>query len=449
MNTPRIMLAAFASGSGKTTVTCALLQALVNKNLKSAAFKCGPDYIDPMFHSQIIGVPCCNLDVFMLGEDIVLSLLVKNSNQADIAVLEGVMGYYDGLYGVSTYASSYHVADITKTPVVLVVNGGGTFLSLAALIKGFAAFKTDSHIKAVILNNISSKSYNMYKTIIEEVSGLPVLGYLPKLPQAIFDSRHLGLVTAAEVKDLKEKMNILAQNAQEYIDIDAFLKIAAQAAPIETTYIAAAKVAEVTIAIACDKAFSFYYADGLDVLKEMGAVLVPFSPLADKKLPLCNGLILGGGYPELYAKILQDNISLRQDILQKYLDGLPIYAECGGFMYLLDSLKQKDGAVFNMCGVIKGQSFMTDSLKRMGYATVTCQQDNILCCKNMAVKAHEFHCSDSTNNGNVFMAQKNNGQSWPCIHANGQIFAGYPHFHFSGAPILAQNFIKACAAINK
>jgi len=439
------MLAAFASASGKTTVTCALLQSLVNKNLKTAAFKCGPDYIDPMFHSQIIGVPSCNLDIFMLGENTVLSLLAKNSAQADIALLEGVMGYYDGLYGIDTYASSYHVADITKTPVVLVVNGGGTFLSLAALIKGFTAFKADSHIKAVILNNINSKSYNMYKSIIEEISGLPVLGYLPVLPQATLDNRHLGLVTAAEVQGLKEKIRILAQNAQEYIDIDALLKIAAQAPSIEATYTVADKVAEVTIAIACDKAFSFYYADSLDVLKEMGVALEPFSPLTDKKLPPCQGLILGGGYPEIYAEVLQNNTTLRQDIRQKVLDGLPVYAECGGFMYLLDSLKQKNGAVFDMCGVIKGQSFMTDSLKRMGYATFTCIKDNMLCYEGTAIKAHEFHCSDSTDNGDVFMAQKNNGQSWPCIYAHDNIFAGYPHFHFSGVPILAQNFIKACA----
>jgi len=444
------MFAAAASGSGKTTVTCAVLQALKNRGIKPAAFKCGPDFIDPMFHSEIIGAHARNLDLFMLPEEVCKYLLAVNSAQADIAVLEGVMGYYDGLGAASAEASSYHLAVVTETPVVLVVDCSGASLSLAALVNGFARFRPDSGIEGIILNNLSNSLYQEYKQMLEAKTGLSVVGFLPPLPECFLESRHLGLVTAAEVEDLKQKMALLAQQAERTIDLDMLFKIADKAPQLAYQEININKGTPVTIGVAKDRVFCFYYQDSLELLEKMGAVIHFFSPLHDKTLPVCDGLLLGGGYPELYAEKLAENIFMLKSLKEALAAGIPCLAECGGYMYLLESLVDKEGREYKMTGFLPGQARVTSHLNRFGYITLTALKDNVLCPAGETIKAHEFHYSDSTDNGNGFLAVKPiGGRSWNCIHTQGNLVAGYPHFHFWSNINFAYSFLERCRAYRK
>ncbi len=306
MKMPRFMISATGSGCGKTTITCGILKALMNKGLKVAAFKSGPDYIDPMFHSKVIGAKSRNLDVFMLGKETVRFLAAKNACDVEVSVFEGAMGFYDGM-GKTAEASAYDLACTCDVPVVLVVNGKGAALSVAAQIKGFKEFRKDSHIVGAILNNVNPMSYAYYKEVIEAESGVKLLGYFPVLENCNFESRHLGLVTAEEIGDLQAIVERLALQAEKSLDLEGLLEIAQEAPALEYTPQNVEALGKVKLAVAQDKAFCFYYQDALDLLTELGAELVPFSPINDKHLPECDGLVLGGGYPELYAKQLAEN----------------------------------------------------------------------------------------------------------------------------------------------
>lgn len=444
MKLPRFMISAPGSGTGKTTLVCGLLKALMNKGLSVAAFKSGPDYIDPMFHSRVIGAKSRNLDLFMLGKETARMLAAKNSRQADVAVFEGAMGFYDGM-GTTTEASAYELACTCDVPVVLVVNGKGAALSVAAMIKGFKDFRSDSHIVGAILNNVNPMSYMFYKSVIEQEAGVKLLGYFPVMQDCNFESRHLGLVTAEEIGDLQQIVDRLAEQAAKSIDLDALLELAKQAAPLEYTPVCLEPVGKARVAVAQDKAFCFYYQDALDLLCELGAELVPFSPVNDAHLPQnCSGIILGGGYPELYAEQLADNITMRQDIKAAIDGGMPCFAECGGFMYLLERYREGDRA-FAWVGAIAGETAMTKKLTRFGYVHLTAQKDNVLCNAGGEINGHEFHYSDSTNNGSCFMAAKASGRgSWECAVANNTMYAGYPHIHLWGNMEFARSFMQHC-----
>ena len=441
---PRFMITAPNSGSGKTTITCAILKALLNQGLKPAAFKAGPDYIDPMFHSRVVGAKSRNLDIFMLGENTCRYLLAKNTQNIDVAVLEGVMGFYDGI-GTTPEGSAYALAKETDTPVIMTVAAKGASLSLAALINGFKNFREDSNIKGVILNNVSEMTYRYYKDVIEKETGVKLLGYMPEMDDCGFESRHLGLITAEEINDLQAIINRLAEQAAATIDIAAIIEIAKEAPVLSCMEPKTEKVARVRIAIAQDKAFCFYYQDSLDLLVEMGAELIPFSPLVDNELPPCEGLFLGGGYPELYAEQLAKNTSMLASIKQFVLQNKPCLAECGGFMYLMERYTDKDGASWPWVGAIKGEVHMTKKLKRFGYITLESSTDNLLAKIGEKINAHEFHYSDSNANGSSFVAKKASSKAqWECINADDSLCAGYPHMHLWGNPNFAANFIRAC-----
>ena len=445
MKMPRFMISATGSGCGKTTITCGILKALMNKGLKVAAFKSGPDYIDPMFHSKVIGAKSRNLDVFMLGKETVQFLAAKNASDVDVSVFEGAMGFYDGM-GKTAEASAYDLACTCNVPVVLVVNGKGAALSIAAQIKGFKEFRQDSHIVGAILNNVNPMSYAYYKEAIEAESGVKLLGYFPVLENCNFESRHLGLVTAEEIGDLQAIVDRLALQAEKSLDLEGLLKIAKEASDLEYVPQNVEAVGKVKLAIAQDKAFCFYYQDALDLLSELGAELVPFSPIADKYLPECDGLILGGGYPELYAKQLAENTNLLSEIKTALANGLPCFAECGGFMYLLERYID-EGTTYNWVGAVAGETFMTKKLNRFGYINLTAQNDNVLCKAGETINGHEFHYSDSTNNGTGFLASKASGKGeWNCANVSETLYAGYPHIHLWGNPNFARNFVKACLA---
>ncbi len=443
---PRFMLAAPASGSGKTTLTCAVLKALMNKGLKTAAFKSGPDYIDPMFHSRVIGTKSRNMDLFMLPEETAKYLLAKNGKDCDIAVLEGAMGFFDGM-GTTLKGSAYDLARLTQTPVILVVNAKGAALSIAAMIEGFKNFRKDVNVAGAVLNNVTAMSYLFYKEAIEKETGIPLLGYMPHMENCNFESRHLGLVTAGEITGLQEIINTLAAQAEKSIDFDRLLEIAAAAPALTYTDLQQEKIAGVKIAVAYDKAFCFYYQDALELLESLGAELVYFSPLEDKKLPECDGLYLGGGYPELYAKVLQDNFSMRASIKNAVDSGLPCIAECGGFMYLMKAFRDKNGQVYDWAGVVDGETYMTQKLNRFGYVVLTAKRDNLLCKKGGQINGHEFHYSDSTNNGDTFAVAKASGtKAWEAVYTTANLYAGYPHIHLWGNTEFAVNFVKACRA---
>lgn len=443
---PRFMISAPGSGSGKTTIVCGLLKALMEKGLTVAAFKSGPDYIDPMFHSRVIGAKSRNLDLFMLGQDTARYLVAKNARQADVAVFEGAMGFYDGM-GKTTEASAYDLACTCDVPVVLVVNGKGAALSIAATIKGFKDFRKDSHVVGAILNNVKPMSYLFYKDIIEKEAGVKLLGYFPVMEGCNFESRHLGLVTAEEIGDLQQIVAKLAAQAAKSIDLDALLELAAQAAPLVYNEVSLEPVGRVRIAVAQDKAFCFYYQDALDLLAELGAELVPFSPMTDAHLPEgIGGLVLGGGYPELYAAQLAANKTLLQEVRTAISGGLPCFAECGGFMYLLERYREGD-KVYSWVGALEGESAMTQKLTRFGYVHLTAQKDNVLCHAGGVINGHEFHYSDSTNNGTDFIAAKASGRgSWECATATPTLYAGYPHIHLWGNVDFARSFVQHCAA---
>lgn len=440
---PRIVLAGTNSGCGKTTVACAILQALVNRELNVGAFKCGPDYIDPMFHSRIIGAECTNLDLFFFDENTLKYLLAKNGAGRDISVIEGVMGFYDGMGLTTTAASTYEVSLFTESPTVLVVAAKGASLSVMAVIQGFLDFCPNNLIKGVILNQCTASTYSVLAKEIEArfAGRVQPLGFLPTMRECSLESRHLGLITAAEVQGLHEKLNMLASQAERTIDIDGLLALAASAAPVYCEEVNLPKQREtVRIAVARDNAFCFYYEDSLDALREMGVELVPFSPLSDSELPQdIQGMYLGGGYPELYAQRLSENAPMRASVKAALERGVPCIAECGGFMYLTESI-----AGYPMVGFIPGKSFDTGKLTRFGYISLKAGHDTLLCTAGGEIRGHEFHHWDSENTGGSFTAVKASGKSWKCVHATETLYAGYPHFHFYSNPDFAVSFYNAC-----
>lgn len=443
---PRILLGAAASGSGKTLITCGLLQALKNRKLQVTSFKCGPDYIDPMFHSRVIGTKSRNLDSFFADEDTVRYLLEKNARDCEISVIEGVMGYYDGLAGISPKASAYDVAKITKTPAVLIVNAKGMSLSAAAFIKGFVEYQEDSQIRGVILNQVSSMMYPRLKQIIEEELSIKVYGYVPVVKDCVLESRHLGLVMPEEIVDLQQKLMKLAEILEKFVDIDGLLELAehAEELPVQESPVAYHTGRKIRIALAKDEAFCFFYQDNLELLEEMGAELVPFSPIHDKKLPEhIDGMLFHGGYPELYAKKLSENKEMLAAVCAAVQTGIPYMAECGGFMYLHQEMEDMEGHSWPMAGVIHGKSWRTPRLTRFGYITLedgTCFGEHV-----GAIRAHEFHYFDSDRCGEAYTAKKPlSSRSWKCIHSDGQGMSGFPHMYYYSNLQVPEQFLRAC-----
>ncbi len=472
---PRFMIAAAGSGSGKTTVTCGLLAAFARRGVKMASFKCGPDYIDPMFHTEVLGIPSRNLDLFFTDENATRFLLCRAAAAAfgerdegpALALIEGVMGYYDGLAAISTKASSYDLARATQTPAVLLADCRGRSVSILAELKGFLEYREDSGIRGVILNRLSPMLYPEMKRMIEEELNIAVCGYVPVMKDCGLESRHLGLVTAQEVGNLREIVERLADQMEKTVDLDRLLELAEQTpeltyhmtGPIaggETEPVGKGQKKKPRIGVARDKAFCFYYQDNMDLLEELGAELAPFSPLEDSALPEgLSGLIFGGGYPELYLKQLSQNRGLMGEIRAALESGMPCIAECGGFMYLHEWILDEEGGRWPMAGVIKGESFPTGKLGRFGYISLTARRDTLLCREGGTLRGHEFHYWDSTNTGDCYLAEKPlRNRTWNCIlsdgiQTQGNLSAGYPHIHFYSNPQAAGRFVTACSSFSR
>ncbi len=465
MRTPGILLAAPASGSGKTLITCGILQAFVNRGWKTVSFKCGPDYIDPMFHGKVIGTKSRNLDTFFTDADTTRYLYDKNTEGFDLAVVEGVMGYYDGLGGIRTEGSTYDVACTLDLPVILIVNCRGASLSVLATIRGFLEYRQDSHICGVILNQISPMIYGQLRVLIEQELHIRVFGYVPKVTELSLDSRHLGLVLPGEIEALQKKLNDLAEKLEETLDLNGIAKAGCH----NQIQISEMKTAQnrmtvktgirevirslsfpdkIRIAVAKDDAFCFTYLDNLELLEEMGAKLVPFSPVRDGRLPeAVSGLILSGGYPELHAKELGSNCSMRASVRKAVADGMPCIAECGGFLYLHRELEGTDGRFYPMAGVLDAKAYRTEKLSRFGYVTLVAEEDQLLGKAGTQIRGHEFHYWDSESCGESFHARKPAGRrEWDCVHGTNTLYAGFPHLFYYSNLQVPHAFLRACFA---
>lgn len=455
MKINRFMIAAPKSGSGKTMITCALLQLLKDSGKNVLSYKCGPDYIDPMFHKKVLGVPSKNLDTFFTDEKTTVQLFLDERADGDFAVLEGVMGLYDGLGGIYEQGSSYHLAKVTQTPIILVVDAKGMGKSVLALIAGFLQYDTHHLIKGVLLNRMSKGYYDIIKPLIEKELSVKVVGYFPEQKDIGLSSRHLGLVMPDELADIKEQLDELAERLKKTIDLDMLLDIAVEAEEItKTTNTEQMQIQNqnntVNIAVAMDEAFCFYYEDNLRLLEKCGAKLQYFSPLHDTKLPdNCDALLLGGGYPELYAKELSENLSMRNSIKTAFKTGLPTVAECGGFMYLhtyIHNICEEDADaqnyVFGMTGALDSECHFKGKLVRFGYIELEEKHNNFL-PTDEKIRAHEFHYYDSTDNGADCIATKPaTGRSYDCVISHDNYWLGFPHLYYPSNPHFAESFVR-------
>ena len=453
----RLMIAAPKSGAGKTLVTCGLLKALSRRGFHPAAFKCGPDFIDPMFHRKVLGIPGANLDSFFLDAPGIRNLFAETcrDGNADFALIEGVMGYYDGVNGkdgFSLTASSYDIARITDTPVILLLDGKGSSLSLAAEVRGFQNFRPDSRIAGVILNRTKPMTAKWIGREMERYCGIPVLGSLPENPAFSLKSRHLGLVLPEEVPDLLIKIGRLAEEMEETMDIDALISTAREGSLPREEQPAMknsgmqnsemqnpAGERPLRIAVARDEAFSFYYPENLKLLKKCGAQLIPFSPLHDRALPGdIGGFLLGGGYPELYTEKIAENDSMRMSIRLAVSAGMPYIAECGGFLALHAQLEGADGVFRKGFGIFPGKAWKTSRLGRFGYARFATKSGEEL-------RGHEFHYWESDDPGADWQAEKPSGRTWKAVHDNGRgQIAGFPHLYWLSDPKWIQDWLSVC-----
>ena len=479
---PRIVFAATQSGSGKTTVTLGLMLALRKMGLKVQPFKAGPDYLDPMQHSAVCARISRNLDSWLMPPGAILELFTRNATGADISVIEGVMGLYDG-FRDTEYGSTGYLAKILKAPVILILNAASFSRSAAAIVLGCKEFDKKVNLAGVILNNIGSPNhYYFTKSAIEKKTRIPVLGFLPKDAGIKLPERHLGLVPAEEKKPDTGLYAKLRALVEKNIDLLRLIKISRQAPklPIFSNLDSVEKAScrhceprrgeaihsrdcfvaplrgaprndkmEVTIAIARDKAFNFYYQDNLDILKRLGARLVEFSPLKDKSLPAgIDGMYIGGGYPELFAAGLFANRRMRKDVLRYAAEGLPIYAECGGLMYLVKRIVDFKGKSFPMCGVFNCSVVMANKLQALGYIEIEVRKDNILSRKGDKIRAHTFHWSYLKNAAGkesfAYAVSKNKDKKYSDGLMRDNVLASYAHLHFASSLNLARNFINSC-----
>ena len=481
------MISAMSSGSGKTVITTAFLLAMKRRGLNLISFKCGPDYIDPMYHTRVLGIPCRNLDLFLMGsravseelsgdrmpavsadrasaDDVSYDFGDRNHAEGiscDLAVIEGAMGFYDGIGGTAR-ASAYEIASQTTTPVILVVRSKGQSATLAAQLLGMMKFREKNCLAGIIFTECTEGLYAHLKPIVERETGLSVFGYLPKMEEAAIESRHLGLVTAEEIAEFEDRFAKVADLLEKTVDLDGVLRIAEQfqsAATEESTVPAKTSGAKVKsepvrIAVARDEAFCFYYESSFEALRRAGAELVWFSPVREEHFPEnVHGLYLGGGYPERYASALSENENILTAIRSARSDGMPIVAECGGFLYLLENLEGEDGRVYPMAGVLPGDGFRTKGLRRFGYVELRGDMDSLLFKAGEWVPAHSFHHWDATDPGSGLFVRKagnviREGESfvrtWRECVVDESLYAGFPHLALDGELPLAERFAESC-----
>ncbi len=449
MNAPRFVLAAPSSGSGKTTLATGLMSAFAER-MTVQAYKVGPDYIDPGYHTAATGRPSRNLDAWMIPTERVKELFSCNALGADICIIEGVMGLFDGYDGRTESGSTAEVAKLLSAPVVLVIDAGSMARSAGAIALGFKTFDPHLNLAGVILNNVAGAAHAQWLTEAVQSVGLTVLGCVPRDQNLSVPERHLGLYMAGERSAATQKFIEAAKEVvRQNIDLSALENLARSAPEIEDGVQSPLTLGNVRIGVARDEAFCFYYEDNFDLMREAGAELIFFSPLHDSSLPPnLSGLYLGGGYPELYAAQLAENVSMRTALKSAIGSGIPTYAECGGLMSLAESYFDEAGNEYPMMGVLPGSTRLTGKLK-MGYREVVGLESNLLLEKGQTARGHEFHYSEwlrpeESNSFAYSIQSRMGGESQPEGFAKNNLLASYVHLHFASNPTLARNFVNAC-----
>lgn len=428
-----IVIASNCSGGGKTTVTLGIMKALKNRGFKVQGYKVGPDYIDTAFHTKITGSDSRNLDLYLMGEAGVKASFSRGDG--DLGVVEGVMGLYDGK-GIDTSNSTYHISKVLDLPIILVLSPKAQVATLCAEINGIVNFR-DANIKGIILNNITEGYYNLLKAAINENCNLKVLGYLPSDERLDLKSRHLGLIQSSEVEDLEEKIEVCAKLLEKHLDMDLLLDEFKESEKYVDNFHVENKGKR--IAVAYDRAFSFYYKGNLELLEELGEVIY-FSPLEDRSLPSnIDFLYIGGGYPEVFIKKLSQNTSMLDSIKIALNNGLRCYAECGGLMYLTqgEKLEGEEQISHNTVGFFDGYYTLTKTLQNFGYAEINVEVENNILLKNMSINCHEFHKSTvELYEKKVFKLSKQvydgDLKNWRCGYVLKNTLAAYGHVHFFG-----------------
>ena len=448
---PRIVIAAARSGSGKTTVTSGIAAALAARGLRVHPFKVGPDYIDPGYLALAAGSRADSLDSWLTGEDTLKKIFISASQESDIAVIEGVMGLYDG--GRGGVSSTAQIAKLLRAPVLLVIDVRSMGESAAAVAAGFRNLDPEVGVCGVIINRYGSENHRRMVCEAVEKTGLPVIGALPRSKDAEMRERHLGLLPAEE-SDSGAYIAAVRKMAEEHIDLDALLKLAGSAQPLPAEAAPEACACEkAVIAVARDEAFSFYYPESLAALAAAGAGIINFSPMNDDKIPECSGLVFGGGFPEVFAERLAANSAMKSQIAAAAASGMPIYAECGGFMYLTRELTDLSGKTHSMAGIIPMKCRMNDSLRTVGYVSARALSDNIIAAAGVTLRGHEFHFSSAEEDGPgspAFEFTKNRtGEKYSAGYAYKNILGSYLHIHFSGFPEAAARFVEKCAEYKK
>ena len=437
-------MAGVTSGVGKTSITCAIIYALQKKGFSVQPFKVGPDYIDPSYLSSISKHEAINLDVWLMGKKHLLESFVSNS-KSDISIIEGVMGYYDGFGGNSNYASTHHVASITKSPVILILDASKTSRSIAATAIGFQKFHRNSRIFGLILNKIGSKKHEILCRQALEKTKLPILGIIYKNSELNFESRHLGLIPAEE-KNLKSKIEKTSKIISDSLDIDKIIQIMQKPLPLPNKSKIILKKPITTISIALDGSFNFYYRDNLEALRREGADLKFFSPIHDKKLPKSDGIYIGGGFPEILGNSLEKNSTMKKIIKKSSEENIPIYAECGGLMYLTKSIDYGNKK-YKMIGLFDAETKMTEKMK-LNYTKGKIISKNIISDKTHELRGHEFHYSelDSVSSDSKFAYELDIGEGIK-NHKDGMIqyntLASYGHLYFDSSNY-AKIFVRNC-----
>jgi len=449
---PRLVIAGTSSNVGKTTVMVGLVRALRARGLQVAVFKCGPDYLDPTYHVRASGVPCHNLDGWMMGREAVLSTFTHASKGADIAILEGVMGLFDGASPTSDEGSTAEIAKWLQAPVVLVCDAGGMARSVAALAKGFTTFDAELQLVGLICNRVGSRGH---LELLRTAAGrsVPVLGGLPDEATLTFPDRHLGLRRADRTAVSEDVFVAWGNRVSEWCDVDAILALA-RTAPglpeIQASEPIVMQQGRCRIGLAFDEAFHFYYDDNLRRLESLGAELVRFSPIHDTHLPDVDGLYFGGGYPELSAEDLSRNLSMRQEVASFAEAHGPIYGECGGLMYLSSGIRTLDGTLHAMVGLIPGEAEMKDRLQALGYVEVETQRQTLLGPEGLRFRGHQFRYSDLRLQTEVEccydVRRRRGGEAFHEGYQKGNTLVSYVHAHWASNPRLAQSFVQACIA---
>ncbi len=453
--TPTIVIAGVRSGVGKTTIATGIMAALTRRGYKVQPFKAGPDYIDPSYHEVACGVPSRNLDTWLLPHAAVLELFQRAAARSQISVVEGVMGVFDGHSSLTEEGSTAQLAKLLGAPVVLIADASKVARSVAAEVLGFQKFDPGLNVAGVILNGVGSDRHLEFcKPQIEATTGIPVLGYLPRKEEFIQPERHLGLIPTVEGTVARQWYDSVINQVEATMDVDAILKLAntAKTPPASPAiYPDEPLPARATIAVAQDKAFNFYYQDSLDLLSAWGAELVPFSPLEDDKLPAgVGGIYLGGGFPELFSSQLSENAPMHQAMRKAVAEGVPVYAECGGLMYLGKSLSDLDGVTHAMLGVIPAESAMSQTRLTLGYREVESCSDSPVLPRGQRVRGHEFHWSTLAQQPepeeSVYKVVDQDNR--PDGFRTGNVWASYVHIHLGSRKGLAARFVETCAAVS-